>query len=79
MWIGNFYQPEKTLPVFYPINTSILMSTRSIYPRELKTKDITESESLDLDIFLEKDINNNLATKLYDKRDESNFSMTNFH
>lgn len=59
------------------------MSTRSIYPRELKTKDITESESsvkyLDLDIFLEKDINNNLATKLYDKRDESNFSMTNFH
>lgn len=59
------------------------MSTWSIDPRELKIKDITESESsvkyLDLDIFKEMDINNNLATKLYDKRDESNFSMTNFH
>ena len=52
----------------------------SIYPSELEIKDTTESASSVsyLDILLEMDIDGNLTTKLYDKRDDFNFSIVNF-
>ena len=51
-----------------------------IYPGELEIKDTTESDTSPsyLDILLEKDTNGNLTTKLYDKRDDFNFSIVNF-
>uniref|UniRef100_A0A8W8MQG4 Uncharacterized protein n=1 Tax=Magallana gigas TaxID=29159 RepID=A0A8W8MQG4_MAGGI len=51
----------------------------SIYTSELEIKDSAESESFVsyLDILLEMDIYCNLATKLYDKRDDFNFSIVN--
>ena len=51
-----------------------------IYPGELEIKDTTESDTSAsyLDILLEKDTNGNLTTKLYDKRDDFNFSIVNF-
>ena len=52
----------------------------SIYPCELEIKDTTDSDmSVSyLDILLEKDSDGNLTTKLYDKRDDFNFSIVNF-
>ena len=52
----------------------------TICPGELEIKDTTESNTSVsyLDILLEKDINGNLTTKLYDKRDDFNFSIVNF-
>ena len=52
----------------------------SIYPGELEIKDTTESVSSVsyLDALLEKDLNGILTTKLYDKRDDFNFSIVNF-
>ena len=52
----------------------------SIYPGELEIKDTTESVSSVsyLDVLLEKDLNGILTTKLYDKRDDFNFSIVNF-
>ena len=50
-----------------------------IYPPELEIKDTTDSSSsasyLD---FLSDDNNGHLNTKLYDKRDDFNFSIVNF-
>ena len=52
----------------------------AIYPPELEIKETTESASSAsyLDLFLETDSNGHLSTKLYDKRDDFNFSITNF-
>ena len=52
----------------------------TIYPGGLEIKDTTESDTSVsyLDILFEKDTNGNLTTKLYDKRDDFNFSIVNF-
>ena len=51
-----------------------------IYPPELEIKETTESRSSAsyLDIFLEFDTNGHLSTRLYDKRDDFNFTIINF-
>ena len=51
-----------------------------IYPPELEIKETTESVSSAsyLDIFLEFDSNGDLSTRLYDKRDDFNFTIINF-
>ena len=51
-----------------------------IYPPELEIKETTESDSSAsyLDIFLKYDTNGHLSTRLYDKRDDFNFSIINF-
>ena len=61
-------------------NCYFLTDVDSIYPSELEIKDTTASASSIsyLDILLEMDIDGNLTTKLYDKRDDFNFSIVNF-
>ena len=51
-----------------------------IYPPELEIKETTESDSSAsyLDIFLEFDSDGHLSTRLYDKRDDFNFTIINF-
>ena len=51
-----------------------------IYPPELEIKETTESNSSTsyLDIFLKYDTNGHLSTRLYDKRDDFNFTIINF-
>lgn len=51
----------------------------SIYPTEIEIKEITDSETnvSYLDILLKKDANGKLTIKLYDKRDNFNFSNVN--
>ena len=51
-----------------------------IYPPELEIKETTESASSAsyLDIFLEFDSNGHLSTRLYDKRDDFDFTIINF-
>ena len=51
-----------------------------IYPPELEIKDTTDSVDFVnyLDIRLQTDRNNNLSTRLFDKRDEFNFPIVNF-
>ena len=51
-----------------------------IYPPELEIKDTTESSNSTsyLDLLLETDNKGNLSTKIYDKRDDFNFPITNF-
>ena len=51
-----------------------------IYLPELEIKETTESSSSAsyLDIFLEFDPNGHLSTRLYDKRDDFNFTIINF-
>ena len=51
-----------------------------IYPPELEIKDTTESSNstLYLDLLLETDNKGILSTKIYDKRDDFNFPITNF-
>ena len=51
-----------------------------IYPPELEIKETTETASSAsyLDILLEFDSNGHLSTRLYDKRDDFNFSIINF-
>ena len=52
----------------------------AIYPPELEIKETTESaySASYLDLFLEIDSNGRLSTKLYDKRDDFNFTIINF-
>ena len=61
-------------------NVNFHSYVNSIYPCELEIKDTTDSDmSVSyLDILLEKDSDGNLTTKLYDKRDDFNFSIVNF-
>ena len=49
-----------------------------IYPPELKIKDTTESSNSTsyLDLLLETDNKGNLSAKIYDKRDDFNFTIT---
>ena len=51
-----------------------------IYPKELEIKDTTDSANFSnyLDLRLEIDNDSNLSTRLYDKRDDFNFSIVNF-
>ena len=51
-----------------------------IYPPELEIKDTTDSHNFAsyLDLLLEIGDGNKLSTKLYDKRDDFNFSIVNF-
>ena len=52
-----------------------------IYPIELEIKDTTDIDrsASYLDLHLEIDSEGLLRTKLYDERDDSNFSIVNFH
>ena len=52
----------------------------TIYPNELEIKDTTESstQASYLDILLSVDTDRKLTTKLYDKRDDFDFSIVNF-
>ena len=52
----------------------------SIYPDELEIKDTTDASNFSnyLDLCLEVDENHRLSTKIYDKRDDFNFSVVNF-
>ena len=52
----------------------------SIYPKELEIKETTESASSTsyLDLLLEFDTDGHLKTSIYDKRDDFNFTITNF-
>ncbi|KAK3085568.1 hypothetical protein FSP39_005430 [Pinctada imbricata] len=52
----------------------------SIYPSELEVKETTETNNSAsyLDIMLSYDIDGHMNTSLYDKRDDFNFSITNF-
>lgn len=52
----------------------------SIYPSELEVKDTTDCETYVsyLDILIQKDVNGYLTTKLFDKRDDFNFSIVSF-
>jgi hypothetical protein len=52
----------------------------SIYPNELEIKDTTEcsTSASYLDVLLKLDTNGKSTTKLYDKRDDFNFSIVNF-
>ena len=52
----------------------------TIYPNELEIKDTTESSTHAsyLDILLSVDTDKKLTTKLYDKRDDFDFSIVNF-
>ena len=51
-----------------------------IYPIELEIKDTTYTDrsASYLDLYLEIDSEGRLRTKLYDKRDDFNFSIVNF-
>ena len=51
-----------------------------IYPKELTISETTESTSVasHLDLFFTRDENNNIATKLYDKRDAFGCHTVNF-
>ena len=51
-----------------------------IYPNELEIKDTTDSPNSAsyLDLFLRHDGNGHLTTRLYDKRDDFDFSVVNF-
>ena len=51
-----------------------------IYPKELTISEITESTSVApyLDLLFTRDENNNITTKLYDKRDAFGFHIVNF-
>ena len=51
-----------------------------IHPPELEIKETTETASSAsyLDIYLEFDSNGHLSTRLYDKRDDFNFTIINF-
>jgi hypothetical protein len=66
--------------MFYALTT--INSTHyvdSIYPNELEIKDTQCSTSASyLDTLLKVDINGKLTTKLYDKRDDFNFSIVHF-
>ena len=52
-----------------------------IYPKELTICETTESTSVAsyLDLLFTRDKNNNITTKLYDKRDAFGFHIVNFH
>ena len=54
-------------------------SISDIYPEELTISDITESTSVAsyLDLLFTRDENNNITTKLYDKRDAFGFHIVN--
>ena len=51
-----------------------------IYPKELELKETTESSNgcSYLDLFLFKDDNNCIRTKIYDKRDDFSFEIINY-
>jgi len=51
-----------------------------IYPVELVVKDATDSSKSAsyLELYLKHDINGNLTTKLYDKRDDFKFPIINY-
>ena len=53
----------------------------AIYPEELEIKDTTDADNQAsyLDLSLKFDSAHNLQVELYDKRDDFNFSIVNFH
>ena len=61
-------------------NTRFKELISNIYPRELTISEITESTSIAsyLDLLFIRDKNNNITTKLYDKRDAFGFHIVNF-
>ena len=65
-----------SLSIIKDLMNSSLIST----PKELTNSDTTESTSVAsyLDLLFARDENNNIATKLYDKRDAFGFHIVNF-
>ena len=61
-------------------NTRFKESISDIYNKELTISETTESTSIDsyLDLLFIRDKNNNMKTKLYDKRDAFRFHIVNF-
>ena len=61
-------------------NKTIIDFVHCIYPSELEIKDTTDSSTSAayLDIFLRRNQQGQLFTKLYDQRDDFNFSIVNF-
>ena len=49
-----------------------------IYPPELEVKETTASSASFLDLYLEFDDSGQISTKIYDKRDDFNFTIINF-
>ena len=62
-------------------NTIFKEFISDIYPKELTISETTESTSIAsyLDLLFIRDKNNNITTKLYDKRDAFGFHIVNFH
>ena len=67
-----------------PLSLSIIQDLRSSFliftPKELTISETTESTSIAsyLDLLFIRDKNNNITTKLYDKRDAFGFQIVNF-
>ena len=61
-------------------NTRFKEFISDIYPKELTISETTESTSITsyLDLLFIRDKNNNVTTKLYDKRDAFGFHIVNF-
>jgi hypothetical protein len=67
--------------IFIPmLNPNFTNGSPSIHPRELELKETTETASSIsfLDVYLKFDINGQLSTKFYDKRDDCNFVYKKF-
>ena len=61
-------------------NTRFKVFISDIYPKELTISETTESTSIAsyLDLLFIRDKNNNITTKLYDRRDAFSFHIVNF-
>ena len=61
-------------------NTRFAECLPLIYPPELEVKETTDTASSAsfMDLYLEFDDNDQLSTKIYDKRDDFNFEIINF-
>ena len=72
------YRYTDVLISFY--NTRFKEFISNIYPKELTISEITESTSIAsyLDLLFIRDKNNNITTKLHDKRDAFGFHIVNF-
>ena len=90
--INSLRKTKESLPESSIYHTVILMALSlsiiqrvkefisDIYPKELTISETTESTSVAsyLDLLFIRDKNNNITTKLYDKRDAFGFHIVNF-
>ena len=68
------------VPLFWLIFDDVTVTLSDIYPKELTIFETTESTSIASYLYLLfiRDKNNNITTKLYDKRDAFGFHIVNF-